>query len=99
MPTSDRSTAQTTTIRLPRRLYEEARRVLKEGETKAGSLNELLVQSLEERLERVRREWIDRQFAPMKDDVRHQRETATLARQFASNDRETLRRAERDADI
>ena len=69
MPTVARKTAlQTTTVRLPRRLYEEARYALEKGETEASSLNDLLVQSLDERLQRMRREWIDRDFAQMKND-------------------------------
>ena len=82
---------QSTTVRLPRRLYEEARRALEKGQTDATSLNDLLVQSLEERLRKVRREFIDREFAKMKNDARYHRESTLMARQFATNDRETLR--------
>jgi Arc/MetJ-type ribon-helix-helix transcriptional regulator len=94
--TARKSAVQTTTVRLPRHLYEEARRALEKGETNASSLNELLIQSLEERLQRARRELIDGEFVHMKNDERYQRESAVLARHFASNDRETLRSAERD---
>jgi len=89
-----KSTLQTTTVRLPRRLYEEARRALEKGETDASSLNDLLVRSLEERLQRVRREFIDREFAKMKHDTHYQRESSIVTRQFASNDRQTLQRAD-----
>jgi hypothetical protein len=90
-----KSALQTTTVRLPRRLYDEARHALEKGETEASSLNDLLVQSLEAWLQRVRREWIDREFAQMKNDSQYHRESATIAKQFASNDRETLRYAEK----
>jgi hypothetical protein len=93
--TARKSALQTTSVRLPRRLYEEARRALEKGETEAGSLNDLLVQSLEAWLQRARREWIDREFAQMKNDPQYQRESAAVAKQFASNDRETLRHAEK----
>jgi hypothetical protein len=97
MPAAARKSAlQTTTVRLPKRLYDEARHALEKGETEAGSLNDLLVQSLEERLQRVRREGIDREFAQMKNDARYQRESATVAKQFASNDRDTWRAAGKD---
>jgi hypothetical protein len=96
MPISARKSAlQTTTVRLPRRLYEEARRALEKGDTEASSLNDLLVQSLEERLKRVRRDFIDAEFTQMKNDTHYHRESAVMARQFASNDRETLRSAEK----
>ncbi len=88
---SQKSALQTTTVRLPRRLYEEARRALEHGDTEASSLNDLLVQSLEERLNRLHRELIDREFAQMKDDKQFHRESEVIARQFASNDRDTLR--------
>jgi hypothetical protein len=81
---------------LPKRLYEEARRVLKEGETDAASFNDLLIQSLEERLQRVRRELIDREFAAMKDDAPYQRESALINQQFASNDRDTLQSTDKE---
>jgi hypothetical protein len=92
MPAASRKPIlQITTVRLPRRLYEEARRALEQGATEASSLNDLLVQSLEERLRRLQRELIDREFALMKDDKQFHRESEVIAKQFASNDRDTLR--------
>jgi hypothetical protein len=92
--TSRKSPLQTTTVRLPRHLYEEARRALEKGDTEASSLNGLLVQSLEERLKRLHRELIDREFEQMKNDRQYQRESAVIAQQFAASDRETLRVAD-----
>jgi hypothetical protein len=63
---------------------------LQSGQTGANSLNDLLVESLAERLKRLRRELIDEGFASMKGDERYQQESALLAKQFASNDQETL---------
>ncbi len=93
--TSDRHRVLTTTVRLPKILYEQARRVLEEGQTEANSLNELLVDSLQERLKQLQRAEIDAGFAVMKDDTQYHSESALLAEQFASNDRETLWRAEK----
>jgi hypothetical protein len=87
---------QTTTVRLPRRLYEEALSVLEKGATEANSLNDLLVDSLSEKLEQLRREYIDAEFAEMRHDVQYGRESTILARQFISNDRDTLRFSEKD---
>ena len=83
---------QTTTVRLPKDLYEEARRALQSGQIEANSLNDLLVESLAEKLNQLRRELVDAGFAGMKSDERYQRESALLAEQFASNDHETLPR-------
>jgi hypothetical protein len=88
--------SQTTTVRLPRRLYEEALSVLEKGATEANSLNDLLVDSLSEKLEQLRREYIDAEFAEMRHDVQYGRESTILARQFISNDRDTLRFSEKD---
>jgi len=69
---------------------------LEKGDTEASSLNDLLVQSLEERLKRLQRELIDREFEQMKDDRHYERESKVIAKQFAASDRETLRVAEED---
>src|SRR5689334_19056026 len=96
MPTTHHKTKlQSTTVRLPRGLYEQAMRALENGETMARSLNELLVYSLGEKLQQIERAAIDEEFAAMLHDEKHQRESEKLTRQFASNDAETLRSRER----
>jgi hypothetical protein len=87
---------QTTTVRLPRRLYEEALSVLEKGATEANSLNDLLVDSLSEKLDQLRREYIDAEFTEMRHDAQYARESSRLAQQFVSNDRDTLRLSEKD---
>ena len=82
---------QSTTVRLPRGLYERAREVVEKGWTEAGSLNELLVESLDNRLKEVFRAKVDAEFEDMKNDAQYRRESDVLARQFATNDRDTLR--------
>ncbi len=94
--TAHKSALQTTTVRLPKRLYEEARSALAKGETGASSLNDLLVESLRERLKQIRREFIDAEFTDMRNDAQYHQDSAILAQQFASNDRDTLRSAEKD---
>jgi hypothetical protein len=85
---------KTTTVRLPRRLYEEARRVVEKRATDANSFNDLLIESLESRLKQLRRERIDAEFASMKNDVQYQKQANLLMQEFDSNDRETIRTAE-----
>ena len=87
---------QTTTVRLPRRLYEEALSVLEKGATEANSLNDLLVDSLSEKLDQLRRDYIDAEFTEMRHDAQYARESSRLAQQFVSNDRDTFRLSERD---
>lgn len=88
--TASKAHLQTTTVRLSRGLYERAREVIEKGWTDAGSFNEFLVESLESRLKELLRAQVDSEFDGMKDDALHQRESASMARQFASNDRDTL---------
>jgi hypothetical protein len=94
--TAHKSALQTTTVRLPKRLYEAARCALAKGETEASSFNDLLVESLEEKLEQLRRQLIDAEFAEMKNDAQYHREASIMAQQFTSNDRDTLRSAEKE---
>jgi Arc/MetJ-type ribon-helix-helix transcriptional regulator len=93
--TASKLGTQTTTVRLPRRLYEEARELVEQGCTNASSLNELLVEALRNRLKQVRRANIDAEFAEMRHDAQYHRESQVIANQFATNDRDTLRSAEK----
>jgi len=86
---------KTTTVRLPRRLYEEARQAVEQGCTNASSFNDLLVEALRARLRQLRRARIDAEFAQMRNDAQYSRESHVLAQQFATNDRDTLRVAEK----
>ena len=90
-PTADKSRLQTTTVRLPKNLYDEARSLVEGGQTESRSFNDLMVASLNDKLKQVRRACIDAEFAGMREDAAYQRESQTLAEQFETNDRETLR--------
>ena len=90
MPAASRK-IRTTTVRLPSRLYDEARIVVEKGATNARSLNDLLVTSLSEKLKHLRRERIDAEFAQMRHDTQYRRESEVIEQQFHSNDLETLK--------
>jgi hypothetical protein len=93
--TASKSVMQITTVRLPRRLYEEARAVVEKRSTNASSLNELVIDSLNNRLDQLRRASIDAEFVGMKNDAQYHRESSEIAEQFSSNDGDTIRRAEK----
>lgn len=86
---------QITTVRIPKRLYEEARSAIEAGATDANSMNDLLVDSLSQKLRQLRRERIDAEFAHMNEDAAHQRTSQTMADAFAASDWEALRSAEK----
>jgi hypothetical protein len=85
------SPLQTTTVRLRTRLYEAARCALERRQTEANSLNDLLINSLEEKLKRLRRELVDAEVAEMKNDAQYHRESSILAQQFSFNDGDKIR--------
>lgn len=93
MPKTQNS-LQTTTVRIPRNLYEEARASIEKGASDAKSMNDLLVDSLSQRLKQLRRQEIDAEFAQMKDDADYRRESETVSSRFAMSDWEALRTAE-----
>ncbi|MBZ5513188.1 MAG: CopG family transcriptional regulator [Acidobacteriia bacterium] len=76
---------QITTIRMPTGLYEQARRVVK-ARNDVGSLNELVVEAVKEKLQDLSEEEIDAAFAGMATDPDYQRDTVTMAREFAHSD-------------
>ncbi|HEU5452609.1 MAG TPA: hypothetical protein VFU76_11520 [Terriglobales bacterium] len=91
---TDSNRLQPTTVRLPRRLYDEARAAIQRGATEATSLNELLIDSLEEKLRQLRREKIDAEFAAMRNDHPYRKAATGLAEEFAASDGEAFRRGE-----
>ena len=93
---AQKSKSQTTTVRLPKPLYEEARSVVAKGNAHAKSLNDLLVDALTQRLRQLRRERIDAEFAGMRTDARYQRESTALAQQFAASDWQALKSVEKE---
>ena len=94
--TARKSEAQTTTVRLPRPLYEQARSVVKKGTTDAKSLNDFIVMAIKTYLKIYQRKQIDAAFAGMAQDARYQEEAKTLAEEFAYSDWEALRLEEKD---
>ena len=95
-PTSRKSKLQTTTVRLPRRLYEEARSVVEKGSTEARSLNDFIIVALKTYLKIYERKQIDAAFAGMAQDAEYQQEAKLLAKEFAHSDWEALRLEDND---
>src|ERR1017187_10860021 len=92
MPATARKlTLQSTTVRLPQPLYEEARCVVQKGVTEASSLNDLFIESLREKLQQLRRSQIDAAFGEMKNDQYYRREVEKITADFAANDSITIK--------
>ena len=87
---------RTTTIRMPNSLYERAQRA---AAAKPGvSLNQLLVEAVEDKLHRLTDEEIDTAIAAMADDPDYQRETVAIERQFAGSDWSALKATEKNSE-
>ncbi len=84
----------TTTVRLPRQVYEQAKRVVdreKGTPGPVGSLNDLIVQAVSAYLKMYKRRQIDMAFAAMAKDAEYQKEANLLAEDFAQADWEALK--------
>jgi hypothetical protein len=89
---------RTTTVRLPRRVYDEAKRVVSkesEGATRV-SLNDLIVAAITAYLKVYKRRQIDAAFAGMAEDADYQKEAKLLAEEFEYSDWEAIKLGEDD---
>ena len=90
-----RTKTRTTTVRLPERIYELARRVVereKKGTSGASaSLNDLIVTAVTSYLNIYQRKQIDAAFAGMAEDADYQNEAKLLAEEFKVSDWEAFR--------
>jgi hypothetical protein len=79
---------QNTTVRLPRRVYEQAKAVALQSQ--ASSFNEFVVQAIEEKVRRLTEAEIDAAFAQMANDEDYQRNSIALASEFEKSDWEAF---------
>jgi hypothetical protein len=68
------------TLRLPRRLYERAKLLVKEHQT--GSVNEFIVKAVAAYLKAIDRKVIDDAFAGMANDEEYRREALRIVEEF-----------------
>lgn len=89
---------KTTTVRLPRRIYDQAKSVVSKDRAGAqfSSLNDLIVTAVTGYLKLHRRREIDAAFAGMAEDTAYQKEATLLAEEFEHSDWEALRMEEQD---
>jgi hypothetical protein len=91
------SATQVTTIRLPKFLYEQARKAVNEAGI-AASLNEFLVEAVAEKLHQFRNRQIDAAFAGMAGDESYRQEAKALAGAFERSDWEAYQSHGLDVD-
>ncbi|HUI42351.1 MAG TPA: CopG family transcriptional regulator [Terriglobia bacterium] len=88
--TAKRATKVQTTVRLPKPLYDKAKQLIRRGEVRVGSVNELMIESLQSRIRAVERQHIDAQFASMSEDRHYQRQAERVTEEFEPSDWEAL---------
>ena len=89
---------RTTTVRLPRPVYEKAKSIVdKKRESRAStSLNDFIVSAIKAYLKMYERRRIDAAFAGMAGDEVYQKEGVLLAEDFEHSDWEALKLEEFD---
>jgi hypothetical protein len=97
MPIAQAET-RTTTIRLPRPVYDQAKCVVntESGGRSRISLNDLIVMAITNYLKMYKRRQIDAAFAGMCEDADYQKEAKLLAEEFDYSDWEALELGEKD---
>src|SRR6266849_9723590 len=90
MPVAGKKQYQSTTVRLPKKVYEKAKAVVSRTEG-ASSFNEFVVQAIEEKVRRLTEAEIDAAFAQMAHDSDYQRGSIALANEFERSDWEAFK--------
>lgn len=95
MPRTRKKQKVQTTLRLPRRSYEQAQAVVRREPAAADSINELLIHALGAHLKALRRQEVDAGFAGMENDLADQQETEKIMKEFEYADAEAFRLMEK----
>jgi hypothetical protein len=90
---------RTTTVRLPRPVYDEAQSLVEKQKKQLRgktSLNDFFVAAIKAYLKLHHRRRIDAAFAGMAEDASYQKEATLLAEEFEQSDWEALQLADAD---
>ena len=91
---------KTTTVRLPQKIYEQAKSIVEHQAKGASapylSLNDFIVTAVSAYVKLCKRKQIDAAFAGMAEDADYQEEAKLMAEEFEASDWEALRLEERD---
>ena len=89
MALAARKEYQSTTVRLPRQVYERAKTVV--VQSRVSSFNDFVVQAIEEKIRRLTDAEIDAAFAQMANDTDYWRASSVMAREFEKSDWEAFK--------
>jgi hypothetical protein len=84
-----------TTVRVPKPLYEQARKFVDTDLVGAENINDFFVVAISAYVELLRRKEIDAQFARMATDADYHKESKLITEQFSQSDWEAFKIAEK----
>jgi hypothetical protein len=79
-----------TTVRLPRPLYEEARSFVEKGVGNAQTINDFFVAAIRAYVKLLQRKQIDAGFAGMAEDADYRKEAKLIGEEFSQSDWEAF---------
>jgi uncharacterized cysteine cluster protein YcgN (CxxCxxCC family) len=85
-----------TTVRLPRPLYERARKFVDQDLVQADNINDFFVAAICAYVKLLERKEIDSRFAKIADDADYQKEATLIAEEFGESDWESFELTERE---
>jgi len=85
------------TVRLPRRLYDEAEHFIETKAVPVETFNEFFVAALLAYVKLLKRKQTDAQFAAMAEDTDYQKDARLIAEEFTQSDWEAFEAAERES--
>ena len=84
------------TVRLPRRLYDEAESCVERKIVPAENFNDFLVAALLAYVKLLKRKQTDAAFAAMAEDADYQKESRLIAEEFSQSDWEAFASVEKE---
>jgi len=85
-----------TTVRLPRPLYDQARKFVDRDLVPADNINDFFVAAISAYVKLLERKEIDARFAGIANDANYQKEAKLIAEEFGQSDWESFELAERE---
>ena len=95
MPRGPKGRTVRATVRIPRRIYDDARRFVEDAAVPARNFNDFLVAAVSAYVKLLKRKQIDAAFSAMARDTDYQQEAHVLSEQFDASDWEAFALAER----
>lgn len=98
MPVLEHDEKVRTTVRVPKRLYDEAQTYVQKNATPAETINDFVIHAICAYVKLIKRKQIDAAFAGMAEDTDFHKEARLIGERFSQSDWEAFESAEREAE-